>query len=57
VLLGVAGRAVPLTDAASLPTVMSTPHAWGKVRVAEYTHVGFSFTPLMLVVEPHASVR
>jgi hypothetical protein len=33
--LGVAGRAVPLTEAASFPTVMSTPHACGSVRVAE----------------------
>ena len=35
VILGVAGATVPLTDAASLPTVMSIPHAWGKVSVAE----------------------
>ena len=35
VILGVAGATVPLTDAASLPTVMSIPHACGKVNVAE----------------------
>jgi hypothetical protein len=35
VMLGVAGTAVPLTDAASLPTVKSMPHACGKVKVAE----------------------
>jgi len=57
VMLGVAGIAVPLTDAASLPTVKSMPQACGRVRVAEYTQVGFSLTPLMLVVEPHASVK
>ena len=32
---GVAGTAVPLTDAASLPTVISTPQASGSVNVAE----------------------
>jgi hypothetical protein len=52
---GVGGATVPLAEAASLPTVMSIPHASGKVSVAEYTHVGFSLTPLMLVVAPHAS--
>jgi hypothetical protein len=31
----VGGATVPLADAASLPTVMSTPHASGKVSVAE----------------------
>jgi hypothetical protein len=29
------GAAVPLTDAASLPTVISIPQAWGSVNVAE----------------------
>jgi hypothetical protein len=53
----VGGATVPLADAASLPTVISTPHASGKVSVAEYTHVGFSFTPLMLIVAPHAKAR
>jgi len=55
--LGVGGRAVPLTEAASFPTVMSMPHACGSVSVAEYTHVGFSLTPLMLVLAPQASVK
>jgi hypothetical protein len=32
---GVAGTAVPLTDAASLPTLISIPQAWGSVSVAE----------------------
>jgi len=31
----VGGATVPLADAASLPTVISTPHASGKVSVAE----------------------
>ena len=31
----VGGRAEGLTEAASLPTVMSTPQTWGKYRVAE----------------------
>jgi hypothetical protein len=57
VIDGVGGATVPLADAASLPTVMSTPHASGRVSVAEYTHVGFSFTPLMLIVAPHARAR
>lgn len=45
--LGEGGGGVALTDAASLPTVISTPQASGRVRVAEYTHVGFSLTPLI----------
>ena len=53
----VGGSAEGLTDAASLPTVMSTPHTWGRVRVAEYVQVGFSFTPLIARVAPHARVR
>jgi hypothetical protein len=32
---GLAGTAVPLTDAASLPTLISMPQAWGSVSVAE----------------------
>ena len=57
VVVGVAGATVPLTDAASFPTVISMPQAWGSVRVAEYTHVGFSFTPLIDIVAPHASAK
>jgi len=52
----VGGRAVGDTEATSLPTVKSTPHTWGKDRVAEYTHVGFSLTPLIDIVGPHAKV-
>jgi len=35
VAVGVGGGAEGLTDAASLPTVISTPHTSGNVRVAE----------------------
>ncbi len=33
--VAVGGGAEGLTDAASLPTVMSTPQTWGSDRVAE----------------------
>jgi hypothetical protein len=33
--VAVGGAAVGLTEAISLPTVMSTPQTWGKERVAE----------------------
>ena len=45
--LGEGGGGVTLVDAASFPTVISTPQASGIVRVAEYTHVGSSLTPLI----------
>ena len=35
VIEGVGGSAVPLTEAASKPTLISIPQAWGRVRVAE----------------------
>ncbi len=35
VLVGVGGRAEGLTEAASLPTVISTPQTSGRYRVAE----------------------
>jgi hypothetical protein len=35
VIDGVGGATVPLAEAASLPTVMSMPHASGRVSVAE----------------------
>ena len=50
------GTAVGLTEATSLPTVKSTPQTWGRDRVAEYTHVGFSLTPLISIVGPQANV-
>ena len=53
----VGGRADGETEAASLPTVRSTPQTWGSDRVAEYTQVGFSFTPLIDIVGPQARVR
>jgi hypothetical protein len=34
-LAGIDGVNVPLTDAASKPTLISMPHAWGSVSVAE----------------------
>jgi len=34
-LAGIDGVIVPLTDAASKPTLISMPHAWGSVSVAE----------------------
>jgi len=49
-----AGATVGLTEAASWPTARFTPQTWGSVRVAEYTHVGFSLTPLMAIVAPQA---
>jgi hypothetical protein len=55
--LAVGGGAVGLTEAISLPTVRSTPQTWGRVRVAEYTHVGFSLTPLICIVGPQAKVN
>jgi hypothetical protein len=51
------GRAEGDTEAASAPTVRSTPQTSGSDRVAEYTQVGFSFTPLMDIVGPQARVR
>jgi hypothetical protein len=45
---------VGLTEAASWPTARFTPQTWGSVRVAEYTHVGFSLTPLIATVAPQA---
>ena len=54
---GVGGSAEGLTEAASLPTVRSTPQTCGSDSVAEYTHVGFSFTPLISSVGPQARVR
>jgi hypothetical protein len=54
--LAVGGGAVGLTEAISFPTVKSTPHTWGRDRVAEYTHVGFSLTPLICIVGPQARV-
>jgi len=48
------GATVGLTEAASWPTARFTPQTWGSVKVAEYTHVGFSFTPLMAIVAPQA---
>jgi hypothetical protein len=54
--LGEGGGGVALTDAVSLPTAISTPQTSGRVSVAEYTHVGFSFTPLICIVAPHARV-
>jgi hypothetical protein len=53
----VGGGAVGDTEAASLPTVMSTPQTWGSIKVAEYTQVGFSLTPLICRVGPHASAN
>ena len=55
--LGEAGGGVTLVDAASFPTVISTPQASGIVRVAEYTHVGSSLTPLIWRVGPQAKER
>jgi hypothetical protein len=52
----VGGSAVGLTEAASAPTARSTPQTSGRESVAEYTHVGFSFTPLICIVGPQASV-
>ena len=51
------GSGVALTDAVSLPTAISTPQTSGRVSVAEYTHVGFSFTPLIWSVGPQARNR
>ncbi len=53
----VGGGAVGDTEAASLPTVISTPQTWGSDSVAEYTQVGFSSTPLICRVGPQANVR
>ena len=53
----VGGSADGETEAASAPTVRSTPQTWGSDSVAEYTQVGFSFTPLMDIVGPQARVR
>jgi hypothetical protein len=52
----VGGSAVGLTEAASAPTARSTPQTSGRERVAEYTHVGFSSTPLICIVAPQARV-
>jgi len=53
----VGGATVGLTEAASWPTARFTPQTWGSVRVAEYTHVGFSLTPLIAIVAPQARAK